>query len=104
MLLAGAWGSTISLASLWLCIDRKSRLSYHGSPFLGGEWLCFFRLGLSVSTGRFGAGCKLEVTLKRNAQRPPLYAATLVRRARAARVPHAWGTRVPVTATAELLP
>ena len=44
---------------------------------LGESWFCFFRLGLSLSTGRFGAGCKLEVTFKRNAQRPPLYAATL---------------------------
>ena len=44
---------------------------------LGESWLCFCRLGLSLSTGRFGAGSMLEVTFKRNAQRPPLYAATL---------------------------
>ena len=44
---------------------------------LGESWLCFRRLGLSLSTGRFGAGSMLEVTFKRNAQRPPLYAATL---------------------------
>ena len=46
---------------------------------LGESWLCFSRLGLSLSTGRFGAGSMLEVTFKRNAQRPPLYAATLER-------------------------
>ena len=34
---------------------------------------------MSLSTGRFGAGSMLEVTFKRNAQRPPLYAATLER-------------------------
>ena len=32
---------------------------------LGESWLCFFRLGLSLSTGRFGAGSMLEVTFKR---------------------------------------
>ena len=42
---------------------------------LGESWLCFCRLGLGLGSGRFGAGSKLEVTFKRNAQRPPLYAA-----------------------------
>ena len=30
---------------------------------LGESWLCFSRLGLSLSTGRFGASFKLEVTV-----------------------------------------
>ena len=65
--------------------DEPARRSSHernprgGSDYeLRGEsWrvLALFSqgLGLSLSTGRFGAGGMLEVTFKRNAQRPPLY-------------------------------